>query len=80
MASAHQSEAYTQSSSRKKTSLPSGWIKRESRRHRGKFYYFNENTGESSWTLPKDSCVVCITDAWLLIFLFFYRSIKKLGS
>ena len=74
MASARQSGAYTQPSSKKKTSLPCGWIMRESRRHRGKFYYFNETTGESSWTLPKDSPIVCIKDKYELQVLLKQRT------
>ena len=32
--------------------LPDGWTKVESRSKKGKVYYFNSNTGESSWEHP----------------------------
>ena len=34
-------------------SLPPGWSKVESRSKPGKFYWFNENTGETSWKFPQ---------------------------
>ncbi len=33
-------------------SLPEGWIKRESKSHPGKVYYFNTVTQETTWSLP----------------------------
>lgn len=32
--------------------LPSGWTKKESDKYKGKFYYVNAKTGETSWTRP----------------------------
>lgn len=32
--------------------LPENWIKKESRSHPGKSYYFNTKTNESSWKFP----------------------------
>ena len=32
--------------------LPPGWSKVESRSKPGRFYWFNENTGETSWKFP----------------------------
>ncbi len=37
------------------SSLPAGWIKKESKSHPGKFYYFNSSTQETTWTLPTES-------------------------
>lgn len=36
--------------------LPDGWTKVESRSKKGKVYYFNSNTGESSWEHPLKPC------------------------
>uniref|UniRef100_A0A7S4V5M9 WW domain-containing protein n=1 Tax=Alexandrium monilatum TaxID=311494 RepID=A0A7S4V5M9_9DINO len=32
--------------------LPSGWTKKESDKYKGKYYYVNSKTGETSWTRP----------------------------
>eukprot|EP01098_Paradermamoeba_levis_P004870 TRINITY_DN2075_c0_g1_i1.p1 TRINITY_DN2075_c0_g1~~TRINITY_DN2075_c0_g1_i1.p1 ORF type:complete len:152 (-),score=28.64 TRINITY_DN2075_c0_g1_i1:115-570(-) len=32
--------------------LPEGWIRKESRSHGGKYYYFNVHTQESQWDPP----------------------------
>eukprot|EP01031_Cornospumella_fuschlensis_P038778 gene38778-47154_t len=40
------------------SSLPSGWVKKESSRHPGKMYYFNEQTGESTWDPPTVAAAV----------------------
>ena len=34
------------------SSLPSGWISKESKSHPGKLYYVNSVTGETTWDLP----------------------------
>uniref|UniRef100_A0A7S1Q9C9 WW domain-containing protein n=1 Tax=Alexandrium catenella TaxID=2925 RepID=A0A7S1Q9C9_ALECA len=34
--------------------LPSGWAKKESDKYKGKFYYMNAKTGETSWTRPSE--------------------------
>lgn len=38
--------------SKNETRIPTGWSKRESRSHPGKFYYVNESTMETCWVLP----------------------------
>ena len=35
------------------TALPPGWILKESRSYPGRFYYFNNFTGESTWNQPE---------------------------
>lgn len=35
-----------------KDRLPSGWVRQESEKYKGKFYYTNQKTGETSWTKP----------------------------
>eukprot|EP00929_Paragymnodinium_shiwhaense_P016713 TRINITY_DN125303_c0_g1_i1.p1 TRINITY_DN125303_c0_g1~~TRINITY_DN125303_c0_g1_i1.p1 ORF type:complete len:360 (-),score=96.64 TRINITY_DN125303_c0_g1_i1:236-1315(-) len=39
----------------------SKWIKKESSKYPGRFYYVNSETGESSWKVPKDFCPAAST-------------------
>lgn len=34
--------------------LPAGWIRRQSKSRKDKYYYFNTVTGNSSWKNPLD--------------------------
>lgn len=34
--------------------LPAGWIRRQSKSRKDKYYYFNTVTGKSSWKNPLD--------------------------
>jgi len=43
----------TQKSS-KAEKLPSGWVRKESDSHPGKYYFRNTKTGETSWTTPTE--------------------------
>lgn len=40
--------------SSKAEKLPSGWVRKESESHPGKYYFINTKSGESSWTRPTE--------------------------
>ena len=48
----NKNEAPSSARQREPSILPEGWIRRQSRNRPDKWYYFNKNTGESSWYKP----------------------------
>ncbi|XP_036368297.1 transcriptional protein SWT1 isoform X1 [Octopus sinensis] len=45
-----------------KSKLPPGWLSRESKTHPGKFFYYNKETGLTTWVKPCDDEVVVEDD------------------